>query len=146
MARQKKLAIEQVLRPLSAQIVGSYSKPGWLIRKDKAFRFGAEPWRPDAEVLNEARADAARLAIYEQERADLDIVTDGEAQRAAYDRYFYARIGGVDVAHLADRPSKPKPASGNGSLEEDRAAELDWIQSNLPRITAPLTWKEPLSL
>ena len=67
------------LRPLSAQIVGSYAKPHWLARHERMRAHDDSFWRPEPEVLREARQDAARLAIYEQERAGLDIVTDGEA-------------------------------------------------------------------
>jgi len=138
MAGTETRPIEQVLRPLTTQIVGSYSKPAWLVRRDKAFRFGDEPWRPDPEVLDEARRDAVRLAVYEQERAGLDIITDGEAQRAVYDRHFYARLGGVD---LPDLP----PAAVTENPRPSKAEEFARIEQNRPRITGPVTWSGPLS-
>lgn len=143
MSQSANSRLERTLQPLSTQIVGSYSKPSWLIHKDRAFRFGEEPWRPEASVLDEARRDAARLAIYDQERAGLDVVTDGEAQRAAYDRYFYARLGGVEVAHLRRSCAEER---GSGPKGDERESELAWIRNNLPRIVAPLTWPGPLSL
>lgn len=139
-------AAEKVLFPLSTQIVGSYSKPNWLLRKDRTFRFGDEPWRPEPDVRKEAREDAARLAIYEQERAGLDVVTDGEAQRAAYDRYFYTRLGGIDTRHLTVKGNGSSSFDEFRQIREDRATELVWARSNVPRIVAPLSWPGPLSV
>lgn len=145
-ARPSPSPVGQLLFPLSTQIVGSYAKPNWLLRKDRTFRLGDEPWRPEPDVRNEAREDAARLAIHEQERAGLDIITDGEAQRAAYDRYFYARLGGVDATHLAVRaPSNALPDDVR-LIREDCAAEYAWVRSNVPRIVGELTWPGPLSV
>lgn len=88
-----------MLAPLTAQIVGSYAKPHWLARHARMRALDGSWWRPEPEVLEEAKRDAARLAIYEQERAGLGLVTDGEAFRAAYDRHFLAALDGVDLAH-----------------------------------------------
>jgi 5-methyltetrahydropteroyltriglutamate--homocysteine methyltransferase len=87
------------LPPLTTQIVGSYAKPHWLARHQRMRALDGSWWRPEAEVLEEAKEDAARLAIYEQERAGLALVTDGEAQRASYDRDFLAALSGIDAAH-----------------------------------------------
>ncbi|SJM30146.1 putative Methionine synthase, vitamin-B12 independent [Mesorhizobium delmotii] len=88
-----------ILHPLSTQIVGSYAKPQWLARHQKMRALDGSWWRPEPEVLQEAKRDAVRLAIYEQERAGIDIVTDGEAQRAAWDRDFFGALSGVDIEH-----------------------------------------------
>src|ERR1700731_3453386 len=87
------------LHPLTSQIVGSYAKPHWLARHQRLRALDGSPWRPEPEVLQEAKRDAARLAIYEQERVGLDLVTDGEAQRATYDRAFLAALSGIDLQH-----------------------------------------------
>lgn len=86
-------------QPLTAQIVGSYAKPHWLANHQRMRALDGSWWRPEAEVLQEAKEDAVRLAIYEQELAGLDLITDGEAQRAAYDRDFLAALSGIDLAH-----------------------------------------------
>ena len=90
------------LHPLTTQIVGSYRKPHWLARHQRMRALDGSWWRPEPEVLQEAKEDAARLAIYDQERAGLDLVTDGEAQRAAYDRHFLAGLSGIDTHNLCD--------------------------------------------
>src|SRR5262245_51876286 len=89
-----------MLQPLTAQIVGSYAKPHWLAHHQRIRAIDGSFWRPDVAVLQEARADAALLAIYEQERAGLDLVTDGEQQRAVYDRHFFTALSGIDTQQL----------------------------------------------
>src|SRR3989442_15714270 len=77
-----------VLLPTS--LVGSYPQPEWLIdRKKLADRFpprtrARELWRVSPEFLEEAQDDATILAIRDQERAGLDIITDGEIRRESY--------------------------------------------------------------
>ena len=76
-----------VLLPTSP--VGSYPQPEWLIdRKKLAGRFpprtrARELWRVSPEFLGEAQDDATILAIRDQERAGLDIITDGEISAKA---------------------------------------------------------------
>src|SRR5216684_1158632 len=68
-------------------LVGSYPQPEWLIdRKKLAARFpprvrAKELWRVPEPCLAEAQDDATLLAIRAQERAGLDIITDGEIRR-----------------------------------------------------------------
>jgi len=95
-------------------IVGSYPQPGWLIDHDKlAGRFpprtrAKELWRVDERFLGEAQDDATRLAIADQERAGLDIVTDGEIRRESYSNHFATALDGVDI----DNPGKALDRSG----------------------------------
>jgi 5-methyltetrahydropteroyltriglutamate--homocysteine methyltransferase len=90
-----------MLRPLTTQLVGSYTKPDWLIRHQRVTTpFGDDSfWRPEAEVRQQALDDATLLAIADQERAGLDLVTDGEQRRQRYDTYFF-RFGGLDMQSL----------------------------------------------
>jgi len=69
--------------PLTTQIVGSYTKPAWLLSHRDIYRYDKEPWKISPEYLSSAQDDVARLAIFDQERAGLDIVTDGEACQSA---------------------------------------------------------------
>ena len=74
-------------RLLPTSLVGSYAQPDWLIdRKKLAGRFpprvrAKELWRVAPEYLDQAQDDATLLAIRDQERAGLDIITDGEQRR-----------------------------------------------------------------
>lgn len=81
-------------KPLATQLVGSYTKPSWLLRQH------GESWRAEAEVLAEAQDDAVRLAIYDQERAGLDLVSDGEGRRLNFARHFAIGWQGVDAVNM----------------------------------------------
>ncbi len=86
---------------LLTQLVGSYSKPSWLIRHHRVTTpYGDDTfWRPEPDVLQDAQDDATRLAIADQERAGLDVITDGEERRHRFDSYFL-RFHGLDSTRL----------------------------------------------
>ena len=99
-------------------LVGSYPQPEWLIDRARlAGRFpprvrARELWRPAPEHLEEAQEDATLLAVRAQERAGLDIVTDGEERRESYSNHFATALEGVDVDHpgeALDRSGHPNP-------------------------------------
>jgi 5-methyltetrahydropteroyltriglutamate--homocysteine methyltransferase len=99
-------------------LVGSYPQPEWLIdRKRLADRFpprvrARELWRIPEASLSEAQDDATLLAIRAQERAGLDIVTDGEIRRESYSNRFATALEGVDVDNpgtALDRSGHPNP-------------------------------------
>src|SRR5271155_4702886 len=101
---------------LPTSLVGSYAQPEWLIdRKKLAGRFpprvrATELWRVGAEWLNEAQEDATKLAIRDQERAGLDIVTDGEMRRESYSNRFATALEGVAIDNpgtALDRSGRP---------------------------------------
>ncbi len=95
-------------------IVGSYPQPDWLIDREKlSKRFpprtrAKELWRIPGEYLAEAQDDATRVAIQDQERAGLDIVSDGEIRRESYSNHFATALDGVDL----DNPGKALDRSG----------------------------------
>jgi 5-methyltetrahydropteroyltriglutamate--homocysteine methyltransferase len=99
-------------------LVGSYAQPEWLIdRKKLASRFpprvrAKELWRVGAEWLGEAQDDATKLAIADQERVGLDIITDGEMRRESYSNRFATALEGVDMDNpgtALDRSGHPNP-------------------------------------
>jgi len=57
----------------------------------------SELWRVGAELLEQAQDDATLLAIRDQERAGLDIITDGEIRRESYSNRFATTLDGVDI-------------------------------------------------
>jgi 5-methyltetrahydropteroyltriglutamate--homocysteine methyltransferase len=108
--------METVLLPTS--LVGSYPQPDWLIDRQKlAGRFPPrvrvqELWRVQPEWLEQAQDDATLLAIREQERAGLDILTDGEMRRESYSNRFATALEGVDIDNpgtALDRSGHPNP-------------------------------------
>src|ERR1700676_337299 len=98
----------ELMALLPTVLVGSYPQPDWLIdRKKLAGRFpprvrARELWRVAPEWLEQAQDDATLLAIRHQERAGLDIVTDGEMRRESYSNRFATALEGVDL----DNPGK----------------------------------------
>jgi 5-methyltetrahydropteroyltriglutamate--homocysteine methyltransferase len=99
-------------------LVGSYAQPDWLIDRQKlAGRFpprvrARELWRVAPEFLDQAQDDATLLAIHDQERAGLDIVTDGEMRRESYSNRFATALDGVDIDNpgtALDRSGHPNP-------------------------------------
>src|SRR5215216_2049643 len=102
-------------RPIPTSLVGSYAQPEWLLDREKLRgRFpprvrARELWRVDTRFLEEAQDDATRLAILDQERAGLDVVTDGEMRRESYSNRFATALDGVDV----DDPGTALDRSGH---------------------------------
>lgn len=103
---------------LPTSLVGSYAMPDWLIdRKRLQDRFpprvrAQELWRIDPEWLDEAQNDATIMAIHDQERAGLDILTDGEMRRESYSNRFATALEGVDMDNhgtALDRSGHPNP-------------------------------------
>ena len=71
-----------------------------------------EIWRVAPEFLEEAQDDATLLAIRDQERAGLDIITDGETRRESYSNRFATALEGVDIDNpgsALDRSGHPNP-------------------------------------
>src|ERR1700685_1755555 len=84
-------------------LVGSYPQPDRLIdrqmlskRMPPRVRAG-ELWRVAPEWLDQAQDDATILAIRDQERAGLDILTDGEIRRESYSNRVATALDGVDI-------------------------------------------------
>ena len=103
---------------LPTSLVGSYPQPDWLIDRAKlAGRFPPrvrvnELWRVAPEHLEQAQDDATVMAIHEQERAGLDIITDGEMRRESYSNRFATALDGVDLDNhgtALDRSGHPNP-------------------------------------
>jgi 5-methyltetrahydropteroyltriglutamate--homocysteine methyltransferase len=63
-------------------------------------------WRVPAEFLEQAQDDATLLAIRDQERAGIDIVTDGEMRRESYSNRFATALDGVDIDNPGQAPTR----------------------------------------
>src|SRR3954467_12905822 len=116
-------------------LVGSYPQPEWLIDRQKlAGRFpprvrAKELWRVPEQYLAEAQDDATLLAIRAQERAGLDIVTDGETRRESYSNRFATALEGIDIdspGTALDRSGHPNPVPRIvGKIRRKHPVELD---------------------
>jgi 5-methyltetrahydropteroyltriglutamate--homocysteine methyltransferase len=97
---------------LPTTLVGSYPQPDWLIDRRRLSEIvpprahARELWRVDASHLEQAQDDATILAIQDQERAGIDIVTDGEIRRESYSNRFATALDGMDSDNPAQIPSR----------------------------------------
>lgn len=120
---------------LPTSLVGSYAQPDWLIDRARlAGRFpprvrARELWRVPAGHLAQAQDDATELAIRAQERAGLDIVTDGEIRRESYSNHFATALEGLDLddpGMALDRSGHPNPVPRiTGPIRRPRPVEVD---------------------
>src|SRR5690349_8856960 len=119
---------------IPTSLVGSYAQPMWLIDRDRLReRFpprvrAQELWRVDPRYLEEAQDDATRLAIADQERAGLDILTDGEMRRESYSNRFATALEGVDI----DNPGTALDRSGH--------------PNPVPRVIGPVSRRHPVQV
>jgi 5-methyltetrahydropteroyltriglutamate--homocysteine methyltransferase len=114
-------------------LVGSYPQPEWLIDREKLSKQVPrvrvdDLWLVAPDKLEAAQDDATILAIRDQERAGLDIVTDGEQRRESYSNRFATALDGVDVKNpgtTINRSGRPIP---------------------VPRIVGPIRRRAPIGL
>src|SRR6185312_3490175 len=138
---------------LPTSLVGSSPQPDWLIdRKKLAGRFpprtrAKELWRVAPEFLDDAQDDATLLAIRDQERAGLDIITDGEIRRESYSNRFATALENVDIDNpgtALDRSGHPNPVPRVvGKVRRKHPVEvrdIEFLRANTERtikITVP---------
>src|SRR5499426_4824484 len=114
-------------------LVGSYPQPDWLIDRARLSKMVPrvrmdDLWLIGTKELEEKQDEATLLAIRDQERAGLDIITDGEQRRESYSNRFATALEGVDTANpgsTLNRSGKPIP---------------------VPRVTGKIRRKYPVQL
>jgi 5-methyltetrahydropteroyltriglutamate--homocysteine methyltransferase len=118
---------------LPTTLVGSYPQPEWLIDRARLAKQvprvrAQDLWRVDPERLEGAQDDATILAIRDQERAGLDIITDGEQRRESYSNRFATALSGIDL----ENPGKTPNRTGGFST--------------VPRVVGPIGHKHPVEV
>jgi 5-methyltetrahydropteroyltriglutamate--homocysteine methyltransferase len=83
--------------------VGSLVRPGELISHLRAIDLG-EPY--DEEAHARCLADSVRDVVARQRDAGVDVVSDGEYGKSAWNYYVYERLGGIEM-----RPHPPGAAN-----------------------------------
>ena len=139
---------------LPTSLVGSYPQPEWLIDRAEARRplSAARARRRSCgasrrNTSKQAQDDATLLAIRDQERAGLDIITDGEMRRESYSNRFATALEGVDIDNpgtALDRSGHPNPVPRVvGKIRRKHAVEVrdvKFLRANTDRmikITVP---------
>ncbi|GAC1299821.1 MAG: methionine synthase [Vulcanimicrobiaceae bacterium] len=80
-------------------IAGSLPKPAWLADPEQLW----PSWHLAGDALRVAQHDATRVALFEQQRAGIDVVTDGEQSRRHFVHGFAGALDGVDTAKIVRR-------------------------------------------
>ena len=102
MSRDRARGSGWALPLIPTTVIGSYPQPAWLVDRTTLVQKGvprtaaSEVWRIDPDLLDEALDAATLLAIHDQMRAGIDIVTDGEIRRESYFNHFANALDGVD--------------------------------------------------
>ena len=97
------------MEPFLTTVVGSMPKPAWLFEpnvfhsESKDHHGSGSDWGFEGDLLRDAQDDATRAVIHTQERAGLDIISDGEMRRKSYLTYITMRLEGFDYDTLAEK-------------------------------------------
>jgi 5-methyltetrahydropteroyltriglutamate--homocysteine methyltransferase len=123
---------------LQTTLVGSYPQPDWLLDRAKLAKQmpprvrAWDLWRVAPEYLSEAQDDATIVAIQDQERAGLDILTDGEIRRESYSNLFANALDGLDLDNpgtVISRSGHPVPVPRVvGKLRRKHAVQMSDVQ------------------
>ncbi len=108
---------------IATTIAGSLPKPAWLAQTERLW----PQWQLEGAALEEAKRDATELAVAEQVRAGLDIVTDGEQSRRHFVHGFLESLEGIDFTKIVRK-----------GIRADR------YQADLPTITGPVCRTRPV--
>jgi 5-methyltetrahydropteroyltriglutamate--homocysteine methyltransferase len=128
------------LPPLAFMGIGSWPRPGWLIR---ALHERLEGRLPEAE-FQVAADDAVRLAIAAQERAGVDVVTDGEQRRDSYASFVGNRLENCQLVPITDLlPYVEDPEHFEREL---RALDVPAAKVRHPAMLGPIRRRQPLAL
>ncbi|HYR00536.1 MAG TPA: methionine synthase [Casimicrobiaceae bacterium] len=128
---------------LPTTVAGSLPKPSWLAEPGVLWA----PWRLEGDMLAEGQRDAVRLVVRDQERAGIDIVSDGEQTRRHFVTSFIEALDGVDFQHKrtvrirdrydADVPVVTGPVARRAPVFVDAAAFLRTTTPRKVKFTLP---------
>ena len=77
-------------------LAGSLPKPRWLAEPEKLWA----AWKPEGDDLADAKRDAVRLVVAMQEKAGIDILSDGEQTRRHFVNGYMEKLEGIDFENL----------------------------------------------
>ncbi|HEV2125174.1 MAG TPA: cobalamin-independent methionine synthase II family protein [Chloroflexota bacterium] len=107
--------MQKALPLLPTTVIGSHGIPGWLhVARQAVTRDEFGP-----TDLEELYADATRLAVSDQERAGIDVLSDGEMRRLHFVQGFYGRLAGLQPLPVARKLGSP----GYDMVPQYRAVE-----------------------
>ncbi len=134
---------------IPTQVIGSHGVPGWIwIVRDAVAEGKMGPYD-----IDEALKDATRLAIWDMEQAGVDIISDGEMQRADFTWHFHGKVHGLEPQSFSRQLGYPGPdqldafravapltvPEGYGHAEEFRFARTLTTKPLISPIQSPVT-------
>lgn len=128
---------------LPTSTAGSLPKPSWLAEPEKLW----SPWKLQGEELIEAKQDALRVALLEQQLAGIDIVSDGEQTRQHFVTTFIEHLSGVDFENrqtvkIRDRYDASVP-SVVGAVAREKPVFVEDAKFLRSQTKAPIKWALP---
>ena len=100
-----------------------------------------ELWRVAPEFLEQAQDDATLIAIHDQERAGIDIVSDGEMRRESYFNRFATALEGIDLDNpgtVVSRTGKqvpvPRVVGRVRRLRPVNVRDVQFLRANTDRL------------
>ncbi len=128
---------------LPTAIVGSLPKPSWLAKPEVLW----SPWELEGDGLVEGKQDALRIAVQEQQRRGIDIISDGEQTRQHFVTTFIEHLDGVDferreTVRIRDRydASVPTVVGAVGRTKPVFVEDARFLRQQTDR---PLKWALP---
>ena len=142
---------------LPTELIGSYALPSWLAIVIERAETRGDLGETD---LRESLDDAAAIALDDQLRAGVDIVTDGEMRRRDFIQGFYGRIEGVrshpperrfGAAGYDQNPRHEVVAKVAAPQGLGIAHEVDYLKQRTNRkfkicVPGPITLSMPLAI
>ncbi|MEP9348618.1 5-methyltetrahydropteroyltriglutamate--homocysteine methyltransferase [Xanthobacter sp. KR7-225] len=123
---------------LAVMGIGSWPRPRWMIDAMHAYVEGRLP----EAAFHETADDAVRLAIAAQERAGVDVVTDGEQRRDSYASFVASRLDNCQLIPLTDLlPLVDHPEEFEAEL---RALDIPAGEVRHPAVFGRLSRSRPL--
>ncbi|GAA1640239.1 methionine synthase [Microbacterium flavum] len=128
---------------LPTTTAGSLPKPSWLAQPEILW----SPWSLEGDALAEGKQDALRVAVHEQTRRGIDIVSDGEQTRQHFVTTFIEHLSGVDfekreTVRIRDRYDASVPTVV-GEVRRERPVFVDDAVFLRGITDRPLKWALP---
>lgn len=130
-------------RLLPTSTAGSLPKPSWLAQPETLW----SPWKLHDQQLTEGKQDALRLCLLDQQRAGIDIVSDGEQTRQHFVTTFIEHLSGVDfdkreTVRIRDRYDASVPTV-TGPVARNRPVFVEDARFLRQQTTQPIKWALP---
>ncbi|MCU0704879.1 MAG: cobalamin-independent methionine synthase II family protein [Fimbriiglobus sp.] len=120
--------------------VGSWPRPAWLLRALHERLSG----RLSEEEFQQYADDAVRLAVAAQERAGVDVVTDGEQRRDNYASFVGGRLDNCQLIPITDL--LPYVTDPDEFAEELRSLDVPADQVRHPAVFGKIGRSKPLAV